>query len=221
MFAASLAMLVTVTAGCAGSPEASAPTPTMSKAPAATRTATPRPTPTPAKRTDAELGYLLNVKHDPFLDDLSDKELLQLGHRVCTDLAGGADLGKAKKHIRKTVNDQDSANLLAWTAVEQFCDEHDQLVEVDQGGPEHPQADPTGDAKTQFVAAVRELDGVDDTVTDDMIVMLGTTMCDGFTRGDSLKTSLGYMDLFTHDTAVAFLKATTKYICPEHADKVK
>ena len=43
---------------------------------------------------------------------------------------------------------------------------------------------------SQFIAAVRAVPSVDDTVTDEMIVILGQTYCDGFTRGDDEATAL-------------------------------
>lgn len=164
-------------------------------------------------------GYLANISHDPLLQDFQEADLLALGVQVCQLLDDGGDLGDTKRLARRAVGDEDSANLIVRSAVPLLCSRHERLVEVDLGGVPSPKPSPTGSAREQFLAAVRADERTGD-ATDDQLLELGTTLCDGFTRGDNLDTTLGYLSAFPRDQAMAFLKATTTHLCPEHAKKV-
>jgi hypothetical protein len=201
------------------------PAPVEEPEPAATETAAPEPVetvdPTPldpvAPTPDpAETGFLLNISHDPLLAVVDPQDLLTLGLDVCTSLDGGATLAETKPPVLAVVGDPDSTDLLTRSAGTILCDRHDAAVEIDFGGVADPQPDPEGTTKDTYLAAVRSIPGfVDDTVSDEMLLFMGTTYCDGFTRGDSLETSLGYLEPYAVDAALAFLDATTE-ICPEH-----
>jgi len=205
---ATMAVMVT---GCSTGLEPT-PSPTASNAPMS-----PAAGPTPTL-SEAEIGYLTNVRHSPDWANLSDEDLLSKGRDVCRAFDGGATYDEAIDPLIAT-GSVDSAMVLASTAVFEFCDEHDAIIEVALGGPANPQADPTGAAADGYLSAVR-VDPYFDDATDDAITMLGTTMCDGFTRGDTLEVTLGYMEAMPQDSAMTLLRAATTYICPQHASIV-
>lgn len=193
-------------AGCSGDVDEAAPTSTQT---------------TPGARVDAaEQLFLQNISHDAFLDDLDDADLVAVGREACTVVASGGDIAAAKAVVAAVVSDPDSTDLVTRTAITEFCGEFDHLVDVDLGGAESPEPVPTGDARALFISAVRALPSVDETVTDDMIVMLGRTYCDGFARGDDEATALGYMSMFPTEDAKVILRATVTHLCPEHASRV-
>lgn len=180
-------------------------------------TVEPTPLDTLAPSPDpAETEFLLNISHDPLLAVVDPQELLTLGLDVCASLDGGATLAETKPPVLAAVHDPDSTDLLTRSAGTILCERHDAAVEIDFGGLPDPQQDPEGTTRDTYLAAVRAIPGfVDDTVTDEMLIFMGTTYCDGFTRGDSLETSLGYLEPYPVDAALAFLGAATE-ICPEH-----
>ena len=205
-------LAVLLLGGCSASEDgAAAPTPTKAVEATPTATATVDP---------AETSFLENISHDPFLEDFTDAQLVSVGRQACDVVTSGGDMAGAKAVVNELIGDPDSTDLVSRSAIIYFCGDYDHLVDVDLGGVENPEPAPTGDAKSQYIAAVREVPSVDDTVTDDMIVMLGRTYCDGFTRGDDEATALGYMSMYREDDAKALLRATVTYLCPEHAGKV-
>lgn len=176
----------------------------------------PPPAPTVQTPVPAETVFLLNISHDPLLALVAPEELLSLGTEVCARLDGGATLAETKSPVLAAVGDPDSTDLLTRSAGTILCERHDAAVEVDFGGVADPQEDPEGMVKDTYLTAVRAIPRfVDDTVTDEMLIVMGTTYCDGFTRGDSLETALGYLEPYSVSAALAFLDAATE-ICPEH-----
>jgi hypothetical protein len=203
-------LAVLLVAGCSASGDG-APAPTPTRAAPATPTAT----------VDAsETSFLENVGHDPLLEDFTDAQLVSVGRQACDVVTSGGDMASAKAVVDELIGDSDSTDLVTRSAIIYFCDSYDHLVDVDLGGVENPEPVPTGDAGSQYIAAVRAMRSVDDTVTDEMIVMLGRTYCDGFTRGDDEATALGYMSMYSEADAKTLLRATVTYLCPEHAGKV-
>lgn len=199
-------------AGCSASEDgAAAPTPTN------TVIATPTAT---AAADEAAASFLLNISHDPLLEDFTDAQLVSAGRQACEVVTSGGDMAGAKAVVNELVADPDSADLVTRSAIIYFCGDYDHLVDVDLGDVENPQPAPTGDAKSKYIAAVREVPSIDDSITDDMIIMWGRTFCDGFTRGDDEATALGFMSMYSEDDAKALLRATVTYVCPEHAGKV-
>lgn len=197
-------------AGCSASGDGST-------APASTTTIEATPTTT----LDAsETSFLDNIGHDPLLEDFTDAQLVAVGRQACEVVTSGGDMESAKAAVGELIGDSDSTDLVTRSAIIYFCDDYDHLVDVDLGGVENPEPAPTGDARSQYIAAVRAMPSVDDTVTDEMISILGRTYCDGFTRGDDEATALGYMSMYSEADAKTLLRATVTYLCPEHAGKV-
>lgn len=165
------------------------------------------------------MGYLTNIRHSPDWADLADGDLLAKGRAVCDAFDQGATYDAAVSPLLEGGAGETSAMILASTAVFEFCDRHDPVIEVALGGPAEPQPDPTGEAADDYLGAVRS-DPNFDGASDDAITMLGTTMCDGFTRGDTLEVTLGYMEAMPRESAMTLLRAATTFICPEHASIV-
>ena len=198
------------------SPSSSAGSPTAEPAP------DPDPTEEPAGSDPAVEGFLLNVRHVPALDEMSDADLLAAADDVCATLDGGGGYDEAVAPLLAAGLSADEVLVLASTAVFEFCQEHDLVMEGAVVGvdPGKLATEPEGDNRSRFLAQVRQDPFYSEDVTDDALLMLGTTMCDGFTRGDTLEVTLGYMSGIPDSSARAFLSAATQHICPEHADKL-
>lgn len=182
---------------------------------------TPSPTEEPARdRNRAETGFLLTVRHSPDFERQTDEELLAAGRRICSDLDNGATYERAVSPVIADGASEESALILAANAVHQFCQKHNSTIEVELGGPASPQPEPKGDERTAFLAQVREDEFYQSDITDEAILVLGTTVCDGFTRGDSLDVTLGYFEAIPRDSAIAFIEASVTHICPEHSDRI-
>lgn len=164
-------------------------------------------------------AYLANLSHDPFLDEYTDGELLELADAACNAMPGAEDLEPARAVIRSTVADPDSINLIVWTAIPMNCPEFEQLVEVDLGGVASPAAAPEGEQADSYLAALRAHPW-NDGLTDDMLTMQGQTICDGFTRGDSLEQTMIYFQTYPTDVAELAVRAAVDFVCPEHRNRL-
>lgn len=177
------------------------------------------PAPSPSLN-ESEVGFLTNIRHAQDLTDRSDGDLLASGRMVCSSLTADATYDAAVAPVLASGVSPESALILAATAVFEFCPEHDAVIEVALGGPESPAPDPEGSGRDQFLAAVRADPFFDKSVSDELAIMLGTTVCDGFTRGDSLDETLEYMASMPEPSAMTLLGAAVAHVCPEHAAKL-
>lgn len=198
----------------APAPSASSPSPTASSP-------TTTSSPTEASYTNAEEGFLTSVRSSSeSLNQRLDSQLLASAVQVCSSLDTGATYDEAVAPLLDDGVSDEAAMVLASNAVFEFCDKHDSIIDVALGGIADRQEKPTGEPKDQFLAGARA-DPFFAEVTDDAVLMLGTTVCDGFTRGDSLEATLGYFDLMPKETAVKFIRMSVELLCPKHAERLK
>lgn len=207
---------VAVLAGCAGGP---APALSAAGSPASPSASPSRPTEaagTPTPSNDPRTLFLLNVRHSPTFEPQTDEVLLGKADAVCAALDHDGTYEDAVAPLLTDGATADDALVLAASAVFWFCDQHDQIIEVQTGGVANPAPDPTGSSEDAYLAVMRA-DPFYAEADDDLLIMIGTTYCDGFTRGDSLEVALGYTEPTLRSSAMVMLTAATTYICPQHA----
>lgn len=175
-----------------------------------------RPERTP---TFDQAGYLANLSHDPFLEKYSDDALLLLAEAACSAMPGAEDLQPARDAVGSIVTDPDSVSLVVWTALPMRCPEYEPLVEVDLGGVENPVAAPEGEPRATYLSSLRALPWYAG-LTDEILIMQGQTICDGFTRGDSLAQTMIYFEPYPRDAAELAIQSAVQHMCPEHEDRL-
>jgi len=198
-----------------------APAPSTSSPPSTVSLPTSAATPTDVSYTKAEAGFLTSVRSSSeSLKRRLDSQLLASAAQVCSSFDTGATYEEAVAPLLADGVSDEAAMVLASNAVFEFCGKHDSIIDVALGGVADRQEKPTGEPKDQFLAAAR-VDPFFAEVTDDALLMLGTTVCDGFTRGDSLEVTLGYFDQLPRETAVKFIRTSVELLCPKHTERLK
>lgn len=205
-------------AGC-GTPVQESQESQESPPPQAPTTSAPDSTDMTAEPDDGKTSFLLNVRHSPDYAARSDDDLLAAAEHVCSALDEGATYDEAVAPVVSDGATEESALLLAASAVFSFCPEHDPVIEVAMGGPSDPQETPEGDERSAYIERIKS-DPYYAGFDDEGLLMLGTTYCDGFTRGDSREQSLDYLSPIPEDSALLLLHAAVDNICPEHAGKL-
>lgn len=215
---------VVIIAGCSSAPEGEAAPTALASTVTAAVSPTPEPSPEPPEPspepTFDQAGYLANLSRDPFLEKYSDDALLLLAEAACNAMPGAEDLQPARDAVGSIVTDPDSVNLVVWTALPMRCPEYEPLVEVDLGGVENPAAAPEGEPRDAYLSSLRTHPWYTPDLTDEMLVMQGQAICDGFTRGDSLDQTMVYFEPYPRDVAELAIESAVEYMCPEHADRL-